>query len=66
MLTPAEVASLFGVNPKTVTRWAVEGRLAAVRTPRGHRRYRSVSVLALLCVAGLTEKEAKRAVLAIK
>jgi hypothetical protein len=34
LLTPAEVAALFCVDPKTVTRWAKQGRLASVRTPR--------------------------------
>jgi excisionase family DNA binding protein len=39
LMTPAEVAAAFGVNPKTVTRWAKSGKLAAVRTLGGHRRY---------------------------
>jgi excisionase family DNA binding protein len=47
LLTPAEVASLFGVDPRTVTRWATSGRLSPVRTPGGHRRYRRSEVLAL-------------------
>src|SRR5438270_670739 len=32
LLTPAEVASMFRVDPKTVTRWAKAGKLRAVRT----------------------------------
>ena len=32
LLTPAEVARLFAVDPKTVTRWANEGRLSTIRT----------------------------------
>lgn len=48
LLTPAEVAALFRVDPKTVTRWAVAGKLAAVRTLGGHRRYRAGEVLDLL------------------
>jgi excisionase family DNA binding protein len=40
LLTSAEVATLFRVSPKTVTRWARVGKLAAVRTMGGHRRYR--------------------------
>jgi excisionase family DNA binding protein len=47
LLTPAEVAGLFGVDPRTVTRWATSGRLTPVRTPGGHRRYRRSEVLAL-------------------
>ena len=39
LLTPAEVATIFGVAPKTVTRWAQAGKLAAYRTLGGHRRY---------------------------
>ena len=41
LLTPAEVASLFRVNPKTVTRWARAGKITAIRTLGGHRRFRS-------------------------
>ena len=47
MLTPAEVAEMFKVDPKTVTRWARAGKLETVRTPGGHRRYRASQVLAL-------------------
>ena len=39
LMTPSEVASLFRVDPKTVTRWADAGKLTAVRTLGGHRRY---------------------------
>lgn len=39
LLSPAQVARLFGVDPKTVTRWAEQGLLSVVRTPGGHRRY---------------------------
>ena len=48
LMTPAEVAALFRVDPKTVTRWAVAGKLAAVRTLGGHRRYRASEVVHLL------------------
>src|SRR3546814_10418120 len=30
LLTPSEVAALFRVNPKTVTRWARSGKLTAL------------------------------------
>jgi excisionase family DNA binding protein len=40
LLTPSEVAEMFRVNPKTVTRWARTGRLRAMKTIGGHRRYR--------------------------
>lgn len=39
LLTPGEVAQIFGVDPKTVTRWAASGRLRSIRTPGGHRRF---------------------------
>ena len=48
LLTPAEVAKLFRVDPKTVTRWAKAGKLTAVRTLGGHRRYRKSEVQSLL------------------
>ena len=48
LLTPAEVAAMFRVDPKTVTRWAKAGKLASIRTLGGHRRYRETEVRALL------------------
>jgi excisionase family DNA binding protein len=48
LLTPGEVASLFRVDPKTVTRWAAAGRISSIRTPGGHRRFRESEVRALL------------------
>ena len=48
MLTPGEVAALFRVDPKTVTRWASSGRIGSIRTPGGHRRFRESEVRALL------------------
>jgi excisionase family DNA binding protein len=48
LLTPAEVAALFRVDPKTVTRWAVAGKLTSIRTLGGHRRYKESEVKALL------------------
>jgi excisionase family DNA binding protein len=48
LMTPAEVAALLRVDPKTVTRWARAGRLSSLRTPGGHRRYLKSEVLAFL------------------
>lgn len=48
LLTPAEVAALFRVSPKTVTRWARAGKLTAMRTLGGHRRFRASEVRGLL------------------
>ena len=44
LLTPAEVAAMFRVNPKTVTRWARAGQLSVVRTLGGHRRFRASEI----------------------
>jgi len=48
LLTPGEVASLFRVDPKTVTRWAAKGRIGSIRTPGGHRRFRLSEIHASL------------------
>jgi excisionase family DNA binding protein len=44
LLTPAEVAALFRFNPKTVTRWARAGKITAIRTLGGHRRFRTSEI----------------------
>ena len=44
LLTPAEVATMFRVDPKTVTRWARAGKISSIRTIGGHRRFRSAEV----------------------
>lgn len=51
LLTPGEVAAVFRVDPKTVTRWAAAGRISSIRTPGGHRRFRESAVQALLDAA---------------
>jgi excisionase family DNA binding protein len=48
LLTPAEVADLFRVDPKTVTRWAKAGKISAIKTVGGHRRYYLTEVEAML------------------
>ena len=48
LLTPSEVAALFRVNPKTVTRWARAGKLTAIRTLGGHRRFRASEIRRVL------------------
>ena len=55
LLTPGEVAALFRVDPKTVTRWAAAGRISSIRTPGGHRRFRESEVRALLEGEGVDE-----------
>lgn len=48
LMTPAEVAASFRVDPKTVTRWANTGKLTSIKTPGGHRRYHRAEVVELL------------------
>jgi excisionase family DNA binding protein len=38
-LHTAEVADILHVSPKTVSRWAKEGKLPFLKTLGGHRRY---------------------------
>jgi excisionase family DNA binding protein len=51
LLTPSEVAAIFRVDPKTVTRWAKVGKLSSIRTLGGHRRFREAEVRMLLAEA---------------
>ena len=48
LLTTAECAAIFRVDPKTVSRWALAGKLPPVKTPGGHNRFRQSDVRALL------------------
>lgn len=48
LMTPGEVAELFRVDPKTVTRWAERGLIRAIQTPGGHNRFFEDEVHALL------------------
>lgn len=48
LMTPAEVATAFRVDTKTVNRWAKRGKLKAIRTLGGHRRYSAEQVAALI------------------
>jgi len=48
LLTPGEVAQIFRVNPKTVSRWARAGKISTIRTLGGHRRFRVGDVEALV------------------
>ena len=48
LLTPSEVAEMFRVNPKTVTRWVRAGKISAIRTLGGHRRFRAVEIMRYL------------------
>ncbi len=52
LLAPHEVAAAFRVSIKTVAKWAKAGKLTAIRTLGGHRRYREAEVRALLSSEG--------------
>lgn len=52
LLTPGEVAAIFRVHARSVTRWAKAGKLSATRTPGGHHRFRESDVRALLASEG--------------
>ena len=47
-LRVGDVADVLGVSPNTVRRWTDVGRIAAHRSPGGHRRYLADDVHALL------------------
>lgn len=48
LLSPKETAARLGVTTKTLRRWATDGKLTAIRTLGGHRRYRESVVQQLL------------------
>jgi excisionase family DNA binding protein len=48
LLTPSEVASIFGVHPKTVNQWARAGRISSIKTLGGHRRFKASEIRNLL------------------
>jgi excisionase family DNA binding protein len=58
LMTPAEVAALFRVDPKTVTKWARKGKLSPIRTLGGHRRYKTAEIRALLATAQIPKQPA--------
>lgn len=56
-----DVAQLLHVSPKTVARWASEGKLGYTRTLGGHRRFSGKAVRELaerLRLAGTSEADA--------
>ncbi len=57
LMTPGEVAALFRVDPKTVTRWAAAGRISSVRTPGGHRRFVEAEIRMLLAAVETVRRE---------
>ena len=43
-LHTVEVADILHVSPKTVSRWAKEGKLPFLKTLGGHRRYPAAEI----------------------
>lgn len=48
LMTPAEFAALFRVDPKTVARWSDSSKIPSIRTLGGHRRFRRSDIVAIL------------------
>lgn len=46
-VTAAGAAEILHVSPKTISRWAKEGRLPFLKTLGGHRRYPENEIRAL-------------------
>lgn len=47
-LTASQAAALLQVSPKTVSRWAKEGKLPFMKTLGGHRRYPEAEIRELV------------------
>ena len=58
LLKPGEVAAIFRVDPKTVTRWAHDGLINRIKTPGGHGRFNESDVRGLLAVNGAANPDA--------
>jgi excisionase family DNA binding protein len=57
LLTPAEAARKLGVTPNTVTRWSRAGKIAAIQTMGGHRRFRRSEIERLLREANVAANQ---------
>ncbi len=47
LVRPQDAARQLGVQVKTLARWERDGKISAIRTPGGQRRYRAAEILAL-------------------
>ncbi len=56
-LTPGQAARILGVSPKTINRWANDGRIPCSVTLGGHRRFRSDVIAAMGSSMGLQNGE---------
>ena len=55
-LTPGQAARILGVSPKTVNRWANDGRIACAVTLGGHRRFRADVIQAVAASMGVEQE----------
>ncbi len=44
LLMPSQVVRRFQVDPKTIARWILAGKLDPLSTPGGHRRFRASDI----------------------
>ena len=56
-LTPGQVARMLGVSPKTVNRWASDGRIPCAVTLGGHRRFRADVIRSVAASMGMAATE---------
>ena len=56
-LTPGQVARILGVSPKTVNRWANDGRIPCAVTLGGHRRFRADVIRGVAASMGMEAAE---------
>ena len=56
-LTPGQAARILGVSPKTVNRWATDGRIPCAVTLGGHRRVRVDVIRSVAVAMGLENLE---------
>ena len=52
ILTAGEVARIHRVDPKTVTKWAADEKVASIVMPGGPRRYPAAQFAEMLAVTG--------------
>lgn len=56
-LTPGQAARMLGVSPKTVNRWANDGRIPCAVTLGGHRRFRADVIRSVAASMGVQAVE---------
>ena len=54
-LSPGQAARILGVSPKTVDRWAADGRIPCAVTLGGHRRFRAEVIAAVAASMGMND-----------